>query len=376
MTSHKTFNLPLNLDQVEAIRFKSKNEKKRLYEADIIIWDEASMIPKKALEIVDLTLRDLTDKNEPFGGKKIVLGGDFRQILPVIKHSNPQTIIEESIKCSNLWSLFQIEKLKTNMRAREKKFVSLLLNIGEGKIKTFKIPPTWVTGDVCKKIYGKIDFEQKLNKVILASHNEDVTNLNNRILHMMPNDVHTYYSTDYASYKCSDQCDDDIELKWPIEVINSVTDGLPPHKLQLKINCIVMLIRNLSVNEGLCTGTRLKITKLYEYNIKAEILTGEKIGNVVFIPKITLKTDESSDYPFIAYRKQFPIILAFAMTINKSQGQSFDEVGLYINRPLFSHGQLYVALSRCKNYDKIFIENDSENCDIIENVVWREIFKL
>ena len=88
-----------------------------------------------------------------------------------------------------------------------------------------------------------------------------------------------------------------------------------------------MLIRNLSINDGLCNGTGLKITKLFEYNIEAEIITGENIAKKVFIPRITLNTGESSSLPFILYRKQFPITLAFCMTINKSQGQSFDYVG-------------------------------------------------
>ena len=85
-----------------------------------------------------------------------------------------------------------------------------------------------------------------------------------------------------------------------------------------------MLIRNLSVHEGLCNRTRLKITKLFKYNIEAEILSRENVGNKVFIPRITLNTGESSSLPFILYRKQFPLTLAFYMPINKSQAQSFD----------------------------------------------------
>ena len=116
-----------------------------------------------------------------------------------------------------------------------------------------------------------------------------------------------------------------------------------------------MLIRNLSIVDGLCNGTRLKITNLYKYNIEAEIITGENKGNKVFIPRITLSTCESSSLPFILYRKQFPIVLAFAITINKSQGQSFNSVGIYLKKSLFSHRQLYVALSRCKNPNNIYI---------------------
>ena len=156
----------------------------------------------------------------------------------------------------------------------------------------------------------------------------------------------TYYSINYATYKGSDQTDENILLKCTPEYLNNINLELPTQELRLKKNAIVMLIRNLSITDDLCNGTRLRIINMYKYNIQAEIITGDKAGNIVFIPKITLNTGESSKFPFILHRKQFPIILAFAITINKSQGQSFDMVGLFIRRPLFSHGQLYVTLSR------------------------------
>ena len=72
------------------------------------------------------------------------------------------------------------------------------------------------------------------------------------------------------------------------------------------------------------------------HNIKAKIITGERIGEEVFIPRITLNTGDSSSFPFTLFRKQFPIVLAFAITINKSQGQSFNSLGIFIRRPVFT----------------------------------------
>ena len=118
----------------------------------------------------------------------------------------------------------------------------------------------------------------------------------------------------------------------------------------------------------------MKIIRLFKFNIKVEIITSTHAGNCVFIPSIILDTGEFSTLPFILYRRQFPIVLAFVITINKSQGQSLEKVGIYFRRPLFSHGQLYVALSRYKDANQLFIESDSEGCDEITNVVWTEVF--
>ena len=93
---------------------------------------------------------------------------------------------------------------------------------------------------------------------------------------------------------------------------------------------------------------------------------------ITFIPRITSDTKDCNTLPFILFRRQFPISLAFVITINKSQGQTFNEVGLYYRQPLFTHGQLYVFLSRSKNKENIFIENKS-NKKNIKNIVWQEI---
>ena len=155
-----------------------------------------------------------------------------------------------------------------------------------------------------------------------------------------------YYSIDTARHKGTDETYIHTELKYPTEYLHSLKfPGFPVHKLSLRIGAIVMLIRNLSIRDGLCNGTRLQIVELFKYNIKAKIITGGKKNSYVFIPKIILDTGDFTTLPFTLHRRQFPIVLAFAMTINKSQGQSFESVGIYIPRPLFSHGQLDLICS-------------------------------
>ena len=98
--------------------------------------------------------------------------------------------------------------------------------------------------------------------------------------------------------------------------------------------------------------------------IQCEIATGISKGDTILLPRISLRAPESSGYPFQFQRMQFPIKLCFAMTVNKSQGQTLQEVGIYIRQPCFSHGQLYVAFSRARKASKIWVvdENSQNDC--------------
>jgi ATP-dependent DNA helicase PIF1 len=109
-------------------------------------------------------------------------------------------------------------------------------------------------------------------------------------------------------------------------------------------------------------------------------MTGFNAGQQVLIPRIPMANMESSTLPIVFTRKQFPIRVAFAMSINKAQGQTFQRAGIYLPRPCFSHGQLYVAMSRVGDPSGVrFMIRDGSRLDrqgtFTDNVVYHEIFE-
>ena len=150
---------------------------------------------------------------------------------------------------------------------------------------------------------------------------------------------------------------------------------MPPHKLRIKIGAIVMVTRNLNTDARLVNGTRLIVQAIHEHVIICRIVTGVRQGDngeLVAIPRITFVADEDCPIKFV--RRQFPLRVAFAMTVHKSQGQTFAKVGLYMRGHIFCHGQLYVALSRVGDPRSIYIMLPCSDSDIIHNVVYPSIF--
>lgn len=133
-----------------------------------------------------------------------------------------------------------------------------------------------------------------------------------------------------------------------------------------------MLLRNICPQEGLCNGSRMVVTDLMPYSIGVKMLGGEFDGQERLIPRIDFVV-ENTPLGIAVIRKQLPVRMCFAMTINKSQGQSFHTVGLDLRTPVFAHGQLYVALSRTSSVTGLAALLPENSEGRTKNVVYPEV---
>ncbi|CAN1789143.1 ATP-dependent DNA helicase PIF1 [Linum perenne] len=280
--------------------------------------------------------------------------GDFRQTLPVVPNSGREDNLNASLTRSYLWNHCTLLELKTNMRINDTtlnalpisdglNFSEWVLAVGDGKIA----PITQLID------HSEHDWISIPERFLIPKSSTPIIDIVNRVY---PNLASNYQSVAY------------IRARAIVTPTNHVVSGINDYvlrnflemkesilaQLRLKPYAVVMLLRNLNPSAGLCNGTRILLTHLGEHTLRGLIIGGSY------------------------ERRQYPVRLCYAMTINKSQGQTLEQIGIYLPNPVFSHGQLYVALSRARSVEGIhvFLQNDVNKSQAsTRNIVYQEIFE-
>ncbi|WP_326984989.1 helix-turn-helix domain-containing protein [Chryseobacterium sp. MYb264] len=354
VTIHSMFGLPLRTflpttDRIDTSlanniadlmpHFKYRKDKlKLLREVEILIIDEVSMLRSDVLDMMDFSLRFIRRNNQRFGGVQMLFIGDLYQLPPVVRdehilkmyYNSPFFFDSHAIKDI---PLITIELTKV-YRQTDQEFLEILNAIRDGDVANIDF-------NHLNERYNP-DFEMGTDSyVYLCSHNKMADEINQEKLAEIKVDARSYEAKLFGEFK---------ENQFPNEQF-----------LDLKMGAQVMFIRNdISGEKKYFNGKLGEISALDENEIKV-ILDGSDreitVKREVWEQKkYFLDTDKNIKEEVLGSFEQFPIKLAWAVTIHKSQGLTFDKVIIDAGKS-FTAGQVYVALSRCRTLEGIVLKS-------------------
>ena len=337
MTIHKFFKLPPAFIRKEDVRFHK--DKELLKKIQVLLIDECSMMRADLMDAIDESLRKNRGINKVFGGVQIVMFGDLLQLSPVVNENTEGSAVESIYPDGSYFfhskvfhkAHFKINELTKIFRQTDKSFIDLLNKFRIAKVdeKDLAAINTRYQGD---------DFLVPDGVILLSTTNAKVDQINNSKLAELDHKLFEYEGVIKGDFKDS-ECPS-------------------PRNLKLKVGAQVMLTKNDVGNEPRrwSNGTLATIHELkpdsIRIKIKDEVFTlgknrWEKIQFTVTGSIISKKVSAT----FI----QYPLKLAWAATIHKSQGQTFEKVAIDLDNGAFAHGQTYVALSRAKSIEGIYL---------------------
>ena len=343
------------IDEIVEKVVKNRYKRPNWHKIDLLIVDEVSMLSLKILKILDLIGKKIKKRfNVPFGGIQIIFSGDFYQLPPVGDENDP-----ESIKfCfeTPLWNeIFKPENqiiLTKIHRQKDPKYIKILNNIRQGKITNSTIT-TLI--ECTKKSYEVNKLESK--PTILVPTRRDADKINYTELHKLDKLTEKIYNTMAV-------LEQDIQLtEKEIQNLTLFTDRekefemnflkdnvMAEKQIRLRIGTVVMCVVNLNLDGPLpiVNGSQGIVIDYVDDYPKVKFNNG-------LIQVITHHTWKSERLPGVAI-KQIPLIYAWAITIHKAQGLSLDTALIDIGNQIFECGQTYVALSRVKSLEGLYLK--------------------
>ncbi|MCF6347458.1 MAG: AAA family ATPase [Flavobacteriaceae bacterium] len=332
-----------HLTQGNLVTMKTKKYlKKHLEKAKILIIDEISMLHKNQLNLVNTVLQYFKNNNKPFGGIQIVLSGDFFQLPPIGKSGEKSrdkfSFMSEAWVNANLKVCYLTEQY----RQSDTSLNHILNEIRVGQISKNSIQLLKATTE------NKL--ENKEDPTKLFTHNYDVDTLNAQHLSTLEGKTKIFKASTKGNIKLIDT------LK------NSVLAG---EKLELKIGAKVMFVKN-NVEKGYVNGTLGKVIDFSEEGFPiVKIINGKVI--IVEQESWIIQDDHSK---VLASFNQFPLRLAWAITIHKCQGMTLDEAEIDLSKT-FERGQGYVALSRLKNIESLQLKGINDMALMVDSLAYK-----
>jgi ATP-dependent DNA helicase PIF1 len=343
-TIHSFFNFPPRLIQREHI--KKLRNKRTVKHIDTVMIDEASMLRADLLDAIDYSLRLNRSKDLPFGGVQLIIFGDLFQLPPVVE-SDAQELMDSLYQSPYFFSAKILQdidldyiELKKIYRQRDSDFIELLNKIRLNKTKKSDLD----------FLNSRLDYNKESGSrglVTLTTTNNQAKNINIDRLDKLSSKEYSYNADISLKFK---------ESSYPVEA-----------ELRLKKGAQVMLVRNDPLKRWV-NGTIAEVAALTYSSIKVAIE-----DEVFDIPRVSWEkieykynsVDDRIEEEVVGSFKQYPLKLAWAITIHKSQGQTFDDVIIDMGFGAFAHGQTYVALSRCRTLGGIALKRPIEKSDII-----------
>ena len=345
VTIHSFFQLPFgyfipnSVRKDSEIRRFSKNKIKIIRSMELLVIDEISMVRADMLDAIDDVLRRFRDKGRPFGGVQLLMIGDLQQLSPVTKeeewkilknyYTTPFFFDSIALKRSQYRNI----ELKHIYRQTDSKFIDLLAKVRKGDLDK-------ATLDAINKRYiGEFNTDQNDGYVTLTSHNNTAKRINDNKLDQIKKNKHTYLASVKGDFP---------ESIYPIE-----------YKLILKKGAQVMFTRNDSPEKRYVNGTIGEVIEISDDNIEVRVKDSSEVIKVELDEWKNIKyslNEETKEITEIVEGifTQYPLKTAWAITIHKSQGLTFDKVIIDAANS-FSHGQVYVALSRCRTLEGIVL---------------------
>jgi hypothetical protein len=401
-TAHYRFHISLaDHPEIQGSWKPSSESNRQFRETDVYIWDEVLCQSKRIVEKVDEFLREMTgEKHLPFGGKIVIFGGDCRQAMPIVNdgsdpmdnHFFKSALYERSIKLRLTQNMRVDRCLKAAVDALHEKeilwYADYLLDVADNTVlkkrgDIIDVPDLLLSDaktfrEFVLKLYPLADFTngEYISRVCaLAMTHMDKDEINKLAVKLaLDNKL-----IEFRKYESRDCDHTEIGTSVAAELLRGKkSSGMPDGVLELGVGVPVILMRNcpsLRTLGGkkiyLGNGTRCLVVALGRDILTLRVCAGKHKGEDFHLPRFRF-VQELTEIRGIMTRVQFPVQIAYAITVNKSQSLTLEKTGLYLRGGAFAHGQLYVALSRVGDPRaiSIFIEGGlTETTNIVEDEI-------